>query len=459
MADKKYKINFEMTDGSVQSVEFTAPQGEKGDKGDRGEQGIQGTQGIQGIQGEKGDKGDKGDTGQRGRGLLPVTGALEEYTTEVDGISPAYRIKLSTLKAWAKVTEVLVGDRVLYSWYIYPVIYVDSSYVYCGTRLTIRGATGADGADGADGKSAYEYAQDGGYTGTEAEFAKLMADTSSGIHIGSEAPTDKNVSVWIDTDEEAPGGGSGGGGMGGADWNASEGEPGHVLNRTHYKKITPTVLLAETSGQSADMSSLGFPGFAMYLLQQLTFKEGTTYDVIFNGVTYPCTAYWSPLLSCTVIGNPAFGNAMVGNTLFPNTGEPFNIFFYSDYGVTFIATASAMDVTISIVENTEDVTPIPCEYVDTTFRIRLWGGTSARPYAIDRTWQEICDALDAGKQVYITDDAVIIRSGVRYLRREEYRFLYGYHDAANGWMQFKTDSKSIYIKCADGVMTVSDTDS
>lgn len=28
MADKKYKINFEMTDGSVESVEFTVPQGE-----------------------------------------------------------------------------------------------------------------------------------------------------------------------------------------------------------------------------------------------------------------------------------------------------------------------------------------------------------------------------------------------------------------------------------------------
>lgn len=30
MADKKYQIDFEMTDGSVQSVEFTAPQGEPG---------------------------------------------------------------------------------------------------------------------------------------------------------------------------------------------------------------------------------------------------------------------------------------------------------------------------------------------------------------------------------------------------------------------------------------------
>ena len=38
------------------------------------------------------------------------------------------------------------------------------------------GATGAAGKDGADGKSAYEYAQEGGYTGTEEEFAEKLAE-------------------------------------------------------------------------------------------------------------------------------------------------------------------------------------------------------------------------------------------------------------------------------------------
>ena len=37
------------------------------------------------------------------------------------------------------------------------------------------GADGADGATGADGKSAYQYAVEGGYTGTETEFAEKMA--------------------------------------------------------------------------------------------------------------------------------------------------------------------------------------------------------------------------------------------------------------------------------------------
>ena len=38
-----------------------------------------------------------------------------------------------------------------------------------------KGADGATGATGADGKSAYSYAQDGGYTGTEEEFAAKLA--------------------------------------------------------------------------------------------------------------------------------------------------------------------------------------------------------------------------------------------------------------------------------------------
>ena len=38
-----------------------------------------------------------------------------------------------------------------------------------------KGSTGAAGQNGADGKSAYQYAQDSGYTGTEAEFAEKLA--------------------------------------------------------------------------------------------------------------------------------------------------------------------------------------------------------------------------------------------------------------------------------------------
>lgn len=116
----------------------------------------------------KGAKGDsiKGDPGQRGTGLLSVTTAPSSYTTAVGGITPKYRMAISTIKSQAGVTEVLLGDTIRYSYYQYPIEYLDASYAYCTTRVSLRGTTG---------KTAYQYAQDGGYAGTEAEFAEKLA--------------------------------------------------------------------------------------------------------------------------------------------------------------------------------------------------------------------------------------------------------------------------------------------
>lgn len=111
-------------------------QGVQGPKGDTGAQGLQGDKGDKGetgatgSQGPKGDKGDKGDTGAQGP--KGDTGAQGEPGAD--------------------------------------------------------GQPGKDGANGLDGKSAYEYAQDGGYIGTEAEFITLLANSvnkqniSLGIH-------------------------------------------------------------------------------------------------------------------------------------------------------------------------------------------------------------------------------------------------------------------------------------
>lgn len=156
--------------------------GEKGDKGDKGDTGATGAAGKDGADGQDGTsvtvskvtestadggsnvvtfsdgktvtikngskgstgaKGDDGSDGRRGTGLLPVTTAPSSYTTEVNGLTPKYRISLSTVKSQASTEEVYDGDTIQYSYYHYPVIYVDSSYVYCGTRVSIRGATGA----------------------------------------------------------------------------------------------------------------------------------------------------------------------------------------------------------------------------------------------------------------------------------------------------------------------------
>ena len=63
MADKQYKLIFEMSDGTQQSVQFVAPQGEKGDKGETGAKGEKGETGANGEKGDRGEKGDKGNDG------------------------------------------------------------------------------------------------------------------------------------------------------------------------------------------------------------------------------------------------------------------------------------------------------------------------------------------------------------------------------------------------------------
>lgn len=61
---------------------------------------------------------------------------------------------------------------------------------------------GEDGADGADGKTAYQYAQDGGYTGTEEEFAQKMAEELSGVEITSGEPTKEGTVMTLNPNAE-----------------------------------------------------------------------------------------------------------------------------------------------------------------------------------------------------------------------------------------------------------------
>lgn len=91
-------------------------------------------------------KGIQGNVGRRGAGTFRITTAPTAYTTTTGSFTPAYRVALSTVKSQSGASEIFVGDVIIYSYYTYPVGYVDASYVYLGTRVSIRGATGAAGA-------------------------------------------------------------------------------------------------------------------------------------------------------------------------------------------------------------------------------------------------------------------------------------------------------------------------
>ena len=113
MADKIYELTFGMSDGSKQTARFTAPQG---------------------PQGETGAQGATGEQGADGGYYVPSVTQVDEYT-----------VKMSFTPSKEGMSEA-----------------ADQSIAL---------------PPGADGKSAYAYAQAGGYTGTEAEFgAKLAAE-------------------------------------------------------------------------------------------------------------------------------------------------------------------------------------------------------------------------------------------------------------------------------------------
>lgn len=71
-----------------------------------------------------------------------------------------------------------------------------------GTESLI-GPPGADGAPGSDGKSAYQYAVDGGYTGTEAEFEALMGSgpwlPTSGGTLNGVVQAQKDIILGVDS--------------------------------------------------------------------------------------------------------------------------------------------------------------------------------------------------------------------------------------------------------------------
>lgn len=88
-------------------------------------------------------QGADGQQGEDGAQILGITTAPSSYTTQTGGFTPTYRISLSTVKTQSGASEVRVGDILAYSYYHYPVGYVDASYVYCGAQKSLRGAAGS----------------------------------------------------------------------------------------------------------------------------------------------------------------------------------------------------------------------------------------------------------------------------------------------------------------------------
>lgn len=117
-----------------------------------------GAQGIQGIQGEKGED-----------GHTPVI-TIQNGKWYIDGVDSgvlAEGLKGETGNGISSIQKTNTNGLV-------------DTYTITMTDRSIKTFTVTNGKNGEDGKSAYEYAKEGGYTGTEAEFAQLLGDINSG---------------------------------------------------------------------------------------------------------------------------------------------------------------------------------------------------------------------------------------------------------------------------------------
>ncbi len=205
-----------------ESGRFDGPkgeQGEKGDKGDRGQQGdsftyadftaeqlsaLKGPKGDTGAQGPQGEQGAKGDTGADGFSptvsILPVAVAPgkpakqsicitdakgDHFCTVSDGADGAAGAKGDTGAPGSSV-DAEVSDLTATEAHPNGGVQLNvtkTTYTASGQTSTSTFVTqiwnGKDGAKGADGKSAYQSAQDGGYSGTEAAFNAALAQVGN----------------------------------------------------------------------------------------------------------------------------------------------------------------------------------------------------------------------------------------------------------------------------------------
>lgn len=159
---------------------------------------------------------------------------------------------------------------------------------------------------------------------------------------------------------EAAGGGSSGRAQ--SDWNAAEGEPGHILNRPFYDGILVDRVFAKRGLKLAEYD--GISGFMMP--DVVTVFTGEEYTVNYNGMDVNCTC-----VEITFMGLPmqAMGNLAAMNGV-GNTGEPFVLLVVPaeyagmiGFGIGIVPLDGSTTLNVSVRGLTPSVKPIPTKYL------------------------------------------------------------------------------------------------
>lgn len=247
---------------------------------------------------------------------------------------------------------------------------------------------------GADGKSAYQYAVDGGYTGTEEEFAAKLAEempdalpnpnalTFTGAVEGS---YDGSEALTVDIP-------SGGGGV-----SVPKPLTYDYMPEGYPTKSVQTTTLMEEQDLAFTLSN---GQYNATITNAFEIVEGQTYAVKWDGTEYECVgfAYHSGPVSIPAIGNLSI--AGVGG----DTGEPF-IYVYNEqkHSGNFGTNDSSASHTISVKTTSEVITPMAEEFLPSGIMAAAFitYDADSKTYSSDLTYDEMHDIMFLGGQVVL----------------------------------------------------------
>lgn len=177
-----------------------------------------------------------------------------------------------------------------------------------------------------------------------------------------------------------------------SNWNAAEGEPGHVLNRTHWRDVKETVIWEQTVTISEGMFFGSLTGETIPLV------VGDTYTVLWGGVSYECVCKTGEYMGYETItvGNMALGGG-------ENTGEPFAISTIVGFGWGIFAVSDG-EYHFKIIGNEYTYHVIPPEYLGGSkpYYITLESDENHNTiYETDVTEDEVFNAIRSGYQIVV----------------------------------------------------------
>ena len=166
-------IQYSTDDGKtwVNLIAESDLKGDKGDKGDKGADGKDGAPGKDGTDGKDGTNGITPHIGENGNWYIGNTDTGKPSRGE-QGVKGDKGDKGADGAPGAKGDK---GDAFTYSDFTAEQLAALKGEKGDTGPQGPTGATGAQGPAGANGKSAYQYAQEGGYTGTEEALAEKLA--------------------------------------------------------------------------------------------------------------------------------------------------------------------------------------------------------------------------------------------------------------------------------------------